>query len=299
MLKACYSSRYFAKTHTNSMEKLTAVAQVLEQDELADLVDPESIDPRILYSIHDPAYVKAFMQGKKPMALIQGFKHWSPQFREAILSIQAGQLVATALALKYGISANVAQGFHHAVYERGNAYCTFNGLALIAKQYPKKKIFVLDCDQHGGNGTAEYAEHIENLFNFSIYGLAFGCRSHDRSFTRHIHPKKGNFEEYQTAILEGFETALNWQADIVIYQAGMDCHQKDRFGSAWFSSEMLYQRDLMVFEMAKKYHLPIMFVLAGGYQPLIDLVPLHVDTFRAANAVFYNHTPTTPILEHL
>ncbi len=29
MLKACYSPRYFAQTHTNSMEKLTAVADVL------------------------------------------------------------------------------------------------------------------------------------------------------------------------------------------------------------------------------------------------------------------------------
>ena len=47
MLKACYSPQYFAKTHTNSMEKLTAVAQVLEAEEMAELVDPESIDPKI------------------------------------------------------------------------------------------------------------------------------------------------------------------------------------------------------------------------------------------------------------
>ena len=75
MLKACYSSRYYATTHTNSMEKLTAVAEVLEQDQLADLVDPESIDPRILYSIHDPAYVRAFLTGKRPLATMQGFKN--------------------------------------------------------------------------------------------------------------------------------------------------------------------------------------------------------------------------------
>ena len=28
----------------------------------------------------------------------------------------------------------------------------FNGLALVAKQYPEKRIFILDCDQHGGDG---------------------------------------------------------------------------------------------------------------------------------------------------
>ena len=288
MLKVCYSPRYFAHTHTNSMEKLTAVAEVLTQHQLADLVDPESIDHKILYSIHNPDYVKAFMSGKKPLATMQGFKNWTPQLREAILSIQAGQLVATSLAFKTGISANIAQGFHHAVYEHGNAYCTFNGLALIAQQFPDKKVFVLDCDQHGGNGTAEYTQTIHNLYNFSIHALAFGCPSYERSITRHIHNKKGTFDEYTQAIKEGFEHALAWQADIIIYQAGMDCHQHDRCGSKWFTTAMLYQRDLMVFQLAKKHNIPIMFVLAGGYQKLEDLVPLHVNTFKAANQVYFN-----------
>ncbi|MDM1756064.1 histone deacetylase [Acinetobacter sp. 256-1] len=290
MLKACYSPQYFAKTHTNSMEKLTAVAQVLEAEEMAELVDPESIDPKILYGIHDPAYVQAFVQGKKPLATMQGFKQWSLQFREAILAVQSGQLLATEIAFKEGIAANIAQGFHHAVYEHGNAYCTFNGLALIAQQYPHKKIFVLDCDQHGGNGTAEYTLRFENLFNFSIYALAFGCATYERSITRHIHNKKGSFEQYAEAVVDGFEHALAWQADLIVYQAGMDCHQNDRCGSKWFSTEMLYERDLMVFKLAKKYNLPIMFVLAGGYQKLDDLVPLHVNTFKAANTVYFPPT---------
>ena len=51
---------------------------------------------------------------------------------------------------------------------------------------------------------------------------------------------------------------------------------------------MLYERDLMVFKLAKKYNIPIMFVLAGGYQKLETLVPLHVNTFKAANEVYFN-----------
>ena len=42
-----------------------------------------------------------------------------------------------------------------------------------------------------------------------------------------------------------------------------------------------------LFEMAKKMKIPILFVLAGGYQPLQDLVPLHVNTFKAAHAVYF------------
>lgn len=50
MLKACYSPRYYAKTHTNSMEKLSAVAEVLHQQQMVEFVDPGIIDVEILKS---------------------------------------------------------------------------------------------------------------------------------------------------------------------------------------------------------------------------------------------------------
>lgn len=287
MLKACYSAKYYAETHTKSMEKLTAVADVLKEQHIAELVDPGVIDTEILNRLHDPKYVHAFLHGIKPLASFQGFRNWNEQLRDAVLSVQAGQLKATELAFQEGIAANIAQGFHHAVYEYGGAYCTFNGLALVAQEYPDKKIFVLDCDQHGGNGTAEFTLRLENLFNFTIFGHKFGCATYDRSVTRLIDQKNGNFTQYLHAVDEGFETAINWGADLIIYQAGMDCHQADKFGSEWFDSDMLYQRDKYVFELAKQNSIPIMFVLAGGYQRMYNLVPLHVGTFKAANAVYF------------
>lgn len=287
MLKACYSPKYYASTHTNSMEKLTAVAEALEAENIAELVDPGIIDPKILKELHDPTYVDAFINGIKPLASFQGFRNWNEQLRDAVLSVQAGQIEAAKIAFKEGISANIAQGFHHAVYEYGGSYCTFNGLALVAQQFPDKKIFVLDCDQHGGNGTAEFALRLENLFNFTIFGHKFGCTSNDRSITHLIDQKTGTFEQYKSAILEGFAKAQEWGADLILYQAGMDCHQDDRFGSEWITSEILYERDKMVFELAKQHNLPIMFVLAGGYQRMYHLVPLHVGTFKAANEVYF------------
>mgnify|MGYP003543167067 CR=1 FL=1 len=287
MFKTCYSPRYYAHTPTNSMEKLTAVANALAHEQITDLIDPGIIEPERLYSVHNPDYVDAFIAGQKPLASMQGFKKWNEQLRDAILSVQAGQLKAAELAWQEGISANIAQGFHHAVYDHGNAFCTFNGLALVAKQFPDKKIFILDCDQHGGNGTAEYTRFIPNLFNFSIYGLAFGCATYEQSITRHIHPKTGNFDEYTQAVFDGFEHAQEWGADLIIYQAGMDCHRKDRFGSKWFSTDLLYDRDQLVFALAKKHKFPLMFVLAGGYQKLDELVPLHVNTFKAANSIYF------------
>ncbi|QHI23391.1 histone deacetylase [Acinetobacter haemolyticus] len=287
MLKACYSPRYYAQTHTNSMEKLTAVADVLQQQQWVELIDPGLIDIEILKKLHNPQYVDAFFAGDSSFATVQGFKPWNPQLRDAILSVQAGQLVGAEIALKEGIAANIAQGFHHASYDSGAAYCTFNGLALIAKQFPDKRIFILDCDQHGGDGTAIFTNRMPNLINFGIFGIRFGCKAGERSLTRYIHPKQGNFDLYREAILEAFQYASRWDADLIVYQAGMDCHQHDKYGSKWFTTALLFERDRIVFEMAKKMKIPLLFVLAGGYQPLEDLVPLHVNTFEAAHQIYF------------
>ncbi len=287
MLKACYSPRYYAQTHTNSMEKLTAVADVLYENKMVELIDPGLIDVEILKKLHNPQYVDAFISGESAFATVQGFKPWNAQLRDAILSVQAGQLLGTEIALKEGIAANIAQGFHHASYESGAAYCTFNGLALVAKQFPEKRIFILDCDQHGGDGTAIFTNRMTNLVNFGIFGIRFGCKANERSLTRYIHPKQGNFDLYREAIFEAFNYASRWEADLIIYQAGMDCHQLDKYGSKWFTTELLFERDRLVFEMAKKMKIPMLFVLAGGYQKLEDLVPLHVNTFKAANEIYF------------
>ncbi|MEC7118650.1 MAG: histone deacetylase [Pseudomonadota bacterium] len=287
MLKACYSPHYYAKTKSNSMEKLTAVAEAVQARGVATLVEPDPIDPEILRRLHNPDFVDAFLTGQAPLAQSQRFI-WNEQLRDAVLYIHGGQLCAAEIALREGIAANIAQGFHHAEYDYGGGYCTFNGLALLAQQYPEKRVFVLDCDQHGGNGTAEFTRSLENLFNYTIFGLSYGCREYERSVNAWIPRDHGSFEQYQAALEAGFAQILAWQTDLLIYQAGMDCHQLDPFGSDWFDSESLYQRDRLVFDFAKQHGIPIVFVLAGGYQALPALTELHVGTFVAAQSVYFS-----------
>ncbi len=290
MLQVCYSPHYFATTHTNSMEKLVAVANALQPTGRFQFHEPQPIDLEILKQLHDPVYVEAFDCGEpKKLATFQGFKQWNTQLRDAIYRINAGQIQAAELAWQHQISANIAQGFHHAHYQCGVAFCTFNGLALIAQQFPDKKIFILDCDQHGGDGTAEFTLRLDNLFNFSIFALTSGCRSYARAIARQIQKQHGTFLQYREAIAEAFAKAIDWQADLIVYQAGMDCHQNDPCGSPWLSTEYIRQRDEMVFQLAKQHQIPLMFVLAGGYQALPDLVDLHAGTFHIAHQVYYGN----------
>lgn len=287
MLNVCYSPKYFAHTHTNSMEKLTAIAEALKQHSYIQFHEPEDLNCDLLYELHAEKYVNAVLTGEpKKLATMAGFKPWNEQFKNAVLSINAGQIRAAELAFEHRVSANIAQGFHHATFDYGGSFCTFNGLALVAKAFPDKKVFVLDCDQHMGDGTTELASRIENLFNYSIYGYPLGVTLNDRAASRLVHKKTGSFSQYTMAIYEAYQRAIDWGADIIVYQAGMDCHQNDPFGSEWLTTELIEKREELVFGLAKKHKIPIMFVMAGGYQPLDDLVPLHLKTFEIAHRIF-------------
>ena len=286
-ISACYSDVYFAATPTASMRKLPLVARAIESRGLAELVNPGSIDPAKLMSLHDPEYVNSFLSGSGRLASTQGWG-WTSAIRDGVLAINAGQIVGARLALDQGVAANVAQGFHHATFHRGNGYCTFCGLALVAQEFKDLRIGVLDCDQHEGNGTAEYTQRLPNLCNFTIYGTSFGATQSERSIHRPLKSCKDNFRPYMDAVHEGLNQMKVWKVDIIQYQAGADPHADDPYGTLGLSADQLRERDRTVFQFAKDHSIPILFDLAGGYQEPLEtkLVPLHVATFEEAADVF-------------
>ena len=287
VVPTCFSPRYSAETPTASMRKLGPVAWHAVEQGLAEVEVPDPIDPEKLRRLHAPEYVDAFLEGKQPLASAQGWS-WTPQIRDGVLAMHGGQLLGTKLALEHGIAANIAQGFHHAGYGRGGGYCTFNGLALVAQEFPKLRVFVLDCDEHGGNGTEEFTHRLPNLYNFSINGTGFGMRGGERSICRTLRPVTNDFGPYHQALDDAFDKIEAWRPDIVLYQAGADPHINDPLGSLGMTTEQMFDRDRIVFQRCKERRVPVLFVLAGGYQEPIEtkLLPLHVNTFRAAQAVW-------------
>ena len=191
--------------------------------------------------------------------------------------------------MQQGIAANIAQGFHHATYARGGGYCTFNGLALVAQQFPERLICILDCDEHGGNGTQDFTERLSNLRNYTINGTNFGCQTTERSITWTLQPVTDCFEVYLDALKEAFRMVEKWKPDLIIYQAGADPHINDPLGTLGMTTDQLLQRDQHVFQLFRKAGIPVFIVLAGGYQEPIEtaLVPLHLNTFRAAHEVYF------------
>jgi acetoin utilization deacetylase AcuC-like enzyme len=269
------------------MRKLPLVARRAAEAGFAEIVEPQPASRDDLDRIHDPAYVRSIFTGKGPLSQC-AFGYWSEDYRDGVLAINGGNLLAARMAFEDGIAANVAQGFHHAAPSNGGGYCTFNGLALVAALNPRTKVFVLDCDEHGGDGTAEFTKVLPNLFNFSICGTGMGAYEGPRSIVRRVSP--GDESQARLLLEEALDLIAKNRPGLVIYQAGMDPHREDPLSRSKMSGEFLALRDELVMQtLALDLGIPFFFVLAGGYQEPMEekLVPLHVQTFEIASRIHH------------
>ena len=286
-LRTYYSPAY-APTDSASLHRLEVAAKLIDHLGKVDICSPPPLTHEALAGLHSEGYLEAFLTGQEPLASSQGIP-WTPAVRDATLAMLAGQLAGARYALEHGIAMNLARGFHHAVRDRGSGYCAINGLALIAHAMPDKKVFVVDCDEHGGNGTEEFAASLPNLYATSIFGTRFGCLGGARSWAYPVSVRKYGFAQYLFALGEIRSLLASHRPDLIIYQAGTDCHKKDPKSRAGLGTTELFNRDLVVFSMARELGIPILFLVAGGYQAAPKIARLNLNTVRAARHVYRHY----------
>ncbi|MCD9028020.1 hypothetical protein LDO26_07340 [Luteimonas sp. BDR2-5] len=276
-----YFSAAYAPDEVPLLARLGTTRDRLQRLGLVDLHEAAPLDPAALDGLHDAAYLQAFLAGIEPMASRQGIR-WSPRVRDATLAMLGGQLQAAQHAIERGgIAMNIARGFHHAHPAAGSGFCPVNGLALLAHAMPGRRILVIDCDEHGGNGTEEFAARLPNLHAVSIFGTRFGCRGGVRSWAHHITREQG-FPAYLDALRQAASLVLQVTPDLLVYQAGADCHRDDPKSQLRLSTTEMFQRDLAVFRLARRRRIPLLFVVAGGYQSADRVAYLNSNTVRAA-----------------
>jgi acetoin utilization deacetylase AcuC-like enzyme len=187
------------------------------------------------------------------------------------LPYTTGSLAAATLhALKNGETcASLTSGFHHAGYNNGGGFCTFNGIvvaAQLALQVGAKKVGVLDCDNHYGDGTDDI-----------IKELGLGKKIHHWTFGKHVHTSSDALA--WLALLPEIVAKFKG-CDVVIYQAGADPHVDDPLGGV-LTTEQMRERDRIVFNVLDELKIPVAWNLAGGYQtPLRKVLDLHDATMQ-------------------
>lgn len=91
---------------------------------------------------------------------------------------------------------------------------------------------------------------------------------------------------YLSDINESLQRISNPESiDVVIYNAGMDPHEHCRIGgSPGITTEILRQREEIVFRWARLHSNPVAYVFAGGYEggqlTRQELIQLHRSTIE-------------------
>lgn len=285
--------------HIMPMKKFDLVANALQTK----LQIPEPVTLEMLERVHHPDYVRAIREGvPRELAESQKFP-WSPQLWPSVLLTNGAVLAAARSALAEGVSAALASGFHHACYDHGEGFCTFNGLVLAGEVLVSgniiKNMAVLDMDLHYGNGTANLAESRPWLRQLSIYGNEY-CQNvcyrdvstlHHQDGENHRSasiPAQANWDVLEAIMRQSIPWLLDEvRPDLLIYQAGADYLRDDPYSPLDLNHAALLERDRLVFRMVQEREIPIAWTLAGGYSEDIQkIVKVHTNTFLAAQEIY-------------
>ena len=191
-----------------------------------------------------------------------------------------GTVLASKLAINYGLACNTAGGSHHANFDSGAGYCVFNDVAVPAQYLLDRglagRILILDLDVHQGNGNSDIFKENKNVFTFSMHSKTnYPLKKSKSDLDVEL---DDNMEDNDyLKILKFYLAQLNNENfDFVFYIAGVDIHFNDRLGKLKVSDEGIKTRDKLVTENFFSKGIPLCGVLGGGYnKDFKKLVELH------------------------
>ncbi|MFN3385615.1 MAG: histone deacetylase [Candidatus Thermochlorobacter sp.] len=297
-MRVFYSERYtidLPDGHRFPMEKYRLIRLALLREGVvrdSDLLEPPLATRDQLLLAHSPDYVDAICRGSVSPDVIRriGFP-WSEALVLRSLATVGGALAAAEAALQDGISGNLAGGTHHALRNAGEGYCVFNDLAVVALWLLSRKrvrrVAIIDLDVHQGNGNSEILGGREDVFIFSMHGAKnYPFRKVPSTLDIAL-PDYTSDAEFLDALAQHLPKVLDFQPDIVLYQAGVDPLKEDALGRLALTHHGLMERDRMVLSACKRLGIPVSLALGGGYAKPIELtIEAHVGTYKAVREIF-------------
>jgi acetoin utilization deacetylase AcuC-like enzyme len=252
------------------------------------LVPPAASDEELLRA-HNADYVRRVQAGELSAQEQRriGFP-WSPQMVERSRRSAGATIAACRAALEQGRAANLAGGTHHAFADHGEGYCIFNDSVVAARAMQSegrvRRVAVIDCDVHQGNGTAAITVDDETIFTFSVHGAKNFPFRKQRSDLDIELPDNTEDSAFLDAVESGVLTAFEQsKPDLAIYLAGADPYFDDRLGRLAVTKAGLAERDRIVLYYCRRSGVPLAITMAGGYARKIeDTVDIQFQTLSLA-----------------
>ena len=276
---------YFAKIgddHRFPINKFGELANYLLKEKIVSkFYKPYPCSEETLKRAHSENYIKQIKNKTLDKISVKkiGFPLVESVVKRSFIAT-GGTVLASKLAMNYGLACNTAGGSHHANFESGAGYCVFNDVAVAAKylldRNLAKKILILDLDVHQGNGNSDIFKNNKNVFTFSMHSKT--NYPSKKSISDLDVELNDNMEDHDyLKILKYYLVKLNQEKfDFVFYIAGVDIHFNDRLGKLKISDDGVRKRDEIVTENFFSRSIPLCGVLGGGYNKDFNkLVELH------------------------
>lgn len=254
---------------------------------------PTRAPREILTLAHTPDYVDAYLQGTLDARAMRRIGlPWSDALVNRTCTALGGTLLATNLALEYGLAASCAGGTHHAFADFGSGFCIFNDLAVAARYAHTmlgiSRVLIVDLDVHQGDGTAAILTDDEGIFTLSLHcGDNFPFRKQQSDLDVELPVGMEDDAYLQTLAATLPDIVSDFRPGLVLYDAGVDPHRDDKLGKLALTDHGLYQRDSYVIEHCVQLGIPVACVIGGGYDNDIDkLARRHSIVHQAASDLY-------------
>jgi acetoin utilization deacetylase AcuC-like enzyme len=251
-------------------------------------VPPPASDEDILRA-HSSDYLQRFVSGDlSPREIRRAGLPWSKPIVKRTRYAVGATIAACRAALAQGVAVNLGGGTHHAFPDRGQGFCWLNDTVIAARTMQAEKrtrtVLVVDCDVHQGDGVAAMTSDDPTIFTFSIHGRNnFPFRKQISDLDIPLDDGTGD-SAYLDALESGLDKVMQrFSADLVVYLAGADPYEMDRWGRMALSKKGLATRDRRVIGRFTRAGLPVAITMAGGYAPDVqDIVDIHFGTIETA-----------------
>jgi acetoin utilization deacetylase AcuC-like enzyme len=253
-----------------------------------EVIEAEAAPWEWLAAVHDGGLLERIRTGAMTVREQRGLGlPWSAALVERARRAVGGSVAAAFHADEHGLGMNLGGGTHHAGRAFARGYCLFNdvvvALARLREEGAARRVLVVDCDVHQGDGTADLLAGDPDAFTLSLHGARnYPFQRVASDLDVDLASGTGD-DRYLEALDEALDFAIpRAEAGFAFYLAGADPWAGDRLGRLALTKDGLRARDELVLDRLRGTGASVCVVLAGGYAADVrDTVDINTATAAA------------------